>query len=135
MHKIILFEINELPWEVVDWWTELNPKSPLAEIVNNSRNFDTYTVDEGELHPWSTWPTVHRGVSNHQHQIKDFGEDLADKDLVAFEHAVDVLGGTVRIVHERQERRDDLGQRGQFPDLRDDGAEVLGHKKTRWRIE
>ena len=70
MHKIILFEINELPWEVVDWWTELNPKSPLAEIVVNSRNFETYTTDEGELHPWSTWPTVHREFTHDLYRVR-----------------------------------------------------------------
>ena len=28
------------------------------------------------MHPWSTWPTLHRGVSNHLHGIKYINQDL-----------------------------------------------------------
>ena len=38
----------------------------------------TITTDEGELHPWSTWPTVHRGVDNTIHQIKFINQDLSE---------------------------------------------------------
>ena len=33
-------------------------------------------MDEGELHPWSTWPTVHRGVNNNLHKIRFINQDL-----------------------------------------------------------
>jgi hypothetical protein len=41
---------------------------------------ETVAEDEGELSPWKTWPTVHRGVTNTQHKIHDFGEDLSKVD-------------------------------------------------------
>ena len=80
MRKIILFELNEVPFKVIDYYCEKFPKSSLAKALKVSRQIETITHDEGELHPWSTWPTVHRGVTNDMHQIKDLGEDTSEID-------------------------------------------------------
>jgi hypothetical protein len=80
MRKIIFFELNEVPFSVVDHFVEKYPESTLAKLLPYSIKMETVAPDEGELSPWITWPTVHRGVSNHVHQIKDFGEDLQERD-------------------------------------------------------
>ena len=35
-------------------------------------------ADVGNLSPWITWPTMHRGVSNIDHEISDLGQDLTN---------------------------------------------------------
>jgi len=77
MRNIILFELNEVPFKVIDYYCEKFPKSTLAYTLSKSFQFETITKDQGHLHPWSTWPTIHRGVTNELHGIKDFGQDLA----------------------------------------------------------
>ncbi|QSE98438.1 hypothetical protein [Fulvivirga lutea] len=78
MAKIILFELNEVPFKVIDYFVRKYPNSTLAQILPISKQFETVTDDQGHLHPWSTWPTLHRGVDNSVHKIKDFGEDLSE---------------------------------------------------------
>lgn len=76
MRNIILFELNEVPFKVIDYYCEKFPQSVLAKTLSKSHQYETLTKDQGHLHPWSTWPTIHRGVTNELHGIKDFGEDL-----------------------------------------------------------
>lgn len=76
MRNIILFELNEVPFRVIDYYYEKFPQSTLAQTLSKSYQFETLTKDEGHLHPWSTWPTIHRGVNNEKHGIKDIGQDL-----------------------------------------------------------
>ena len=81
MRKLILLEINEIPVRVYDYYVTKYPESNLARLIASSSKFETVSTDQGELHPWSTWPTLHRGVDNTEHHIKDLGEDLAAMDL------------------------------------------------------
>ena len=74
--KIILYELNEVPRKLIDFYVKQNPNSTIAYLINNGINLDTITKDEGELHPWSTWPTVHRGVNNNLHKIRFINQDL-----------------------------------------------------------
>lgn len=78
MQKIICYELNEVPWRVVDRYLEERPKSALGMLLKDSNQFTTSTDDGGELHPWSTWPTVHRGVSNEVHKIVSLNQDLSN---------------------------------------------------------
>lgn len=78
MSKIILFELNEVPFRVIDYFITKYPNSNLAKILPTSTQIETHADDEGHLHPWSTWPTLHRGIDNSVHKIKDFGENLSD---------------------------------------------------------
>ena len=80
MRKLILFELNEVPFAVIDYFCRKFPASHLAKTLPHCVQYETYTEDKGELHPWATWPTLHRGVSNQQHQIKDFGQSLKQID-------------------------------------------------------
>ena len=76
MPKLLCYELNEVPWKVIDYYVQTRPNSALKQLLQHSHQFTTNTVDSGELHPWSTWPTMHRGVSNDQHEIRSLNQDL-----------------------------------------------------------
>lgn len=80
--KIILYELNEVPFRVLDAFCARFPGSSLAAKLPHCRQYETISEDSGELSPWITWPSLHRGVNNEIHQIHDFGQDLeqADRD-------------------------------------------------------
>lgn len=78
--KIVLFELNEVPVRVFEHYVRTRPESALAKFFPQCRKYETYTEDRGSLEPWVTWPTLHRGVTNETHAIKNFGEDLRGQD-------------------------------------------------------
>lgn len=73
--SVILYELNEVPWRVFDWYVQQRPDSNLAKLLKSSGCYTTRTHDEGELHPWSTWPTLHRGVYNTVHRLFFINQD------------------------------------------------------------
>jgi len=77
--KIILFELNEVPWRVLDDFIADRPDSWLAQQLPAMNQYETYAEDTA-LSPWITWPTLHRGVNDEQHTISDFGQDLREID-------------------------------------------------------
>lgn len=81
MKKIIFFELNEVPFRVMDEFCKRHPGSTLAKIRPRCHEYRTHAQDEGMLEPWITWPSVHRGVSNQNHQIHDYNQplDIADQ--------------------------------------------------------
>lgn len=81
MRKIILFEINEVPFRVIDYYCEKRPNSTLARIITRSRQYETVTEDSIALDPWISWPTMHRGVPDQKHQILHLGQVLDTVDL------------------------------------------------------
>lgn len=80
MKKILLFEINELPFRVIDFYCQKRPSSTLAKVLGRSRQYETYTEDSLALDPWISWPTLHRGVTDKDHQILHLGQVLEDTD-------------------------------------------------------
>lgn len=78
--RIILFELNEVPFRIVDQYCRWHPESNLARYLPQCFQYETYAEDIGHLSPWRTWPTVHRGVANDRHLISDFGQDLSEQD-------------------------------------------------------
>ena len=68
--KLLIYELNEVPRRIIDTYIKKYPSSAFAEIVKNGILLNTITKDEGELSPWITWPTVHRGVDNKIHNIR-----------------------------------------------------------------
>ena len=78
--KLILFELNEVPWRILDDYAEQAPGSALAHILRRSHCYEAYSEDTGHLSPWITWPSLHRGVSNDLHRIADLGQDRAKAD-------------------------------------------------------
>lgn len=78
--KIILFELNEVPFKVIDEFCKWRPQSVLARQLPRCNQFQTHTRDVSHLTPWMTWPGVHRGVNDEQHMITNFGQDLSEID-------------------------------------------------------
>jgi hypothetical protein len=78
--KIILFELNEVPWRIVDDLVARRPDGALASMLRRSAQYETVAADSGHLSPWKTWPTVHRGVPDDRHLIGDLGQDRAAAD-------------------------------------------------------
>lgn len=74
--SVIIYELNEVPKKLFDFYAVSHPKSAFARLRNQSALFETHTADIGSLSPWITWPTMHRGVSNIDHEISDLGQDL-----------------------------------------------------------
>jgi hypothetical protein len=74
-HPILLMEMNEIPWRVVDLY-KADPRFPnLGRFFSQAGTYTTMAVDEGELSPWITWPSLHRGMSNLEHKVKNLGQD------------------------------------------------------------
>ncbi len=78
--KLLCYELNEVPWKVLDFYIAQRPHSFLAKNIYRFKQITTWTRDVGELHPWSTWPTIHRGVANDVHKIHFINQDLSIAD-------------------------------------------------------
>ena len=75
--KILIYELNEVPRRLLELYIAKYPNSAFAVFKKEGLVLDTFTKDDGELHPWSTWPTVHRGVYNFDHNIRFINQDLS----------------------------------------------------------
>ena len=81
MKKIIFFELNEVPWTILHYFTNKYTNSTLSKLLTHSKKIETFTEDEtSHLHPWLTWPSVHRGVVDAKHGIEEFGQNLDEID-------------------------------------------------------
>lgn len=80
MSKIILFEVNEVPTRIFEYYIGIRKNSWIAENFSKFKKYNTVTENEGHLSPWNTWPTLHRGVPSSKHFIADFGQDLEEMD-------------------------------------------------------
>jgi hypothetical protein len=78
--KVILFELNEVPYRIFEYYIRQHPQSALAKLMRQSQQYETIAADQGELAPTRTWPTVHRGVDDMQHGLKNFGQALDEVD-------------------------------------------------------
>ena len=76
-NKLIIYELNEVPEKVLFDFIRKFPNSTLKNFIDNGFFIRTETLDKGELHPWSTWPTVYRGITNDIHSIKYINQDLS----------------------------------------------------------
>ena len=99
MNPILLLEINEVPWRLIDRYID-DPRFPnLKTFFARSAQFTSVAVDSGELSPWVTWPSLHRGMSNEQHGVLDLGQDPATfrgtpiwKDMRDAGHSIGICG-------------------------------------------
>ena len=78
--RVISYELNEVPARVLQTFITLRPNSELARLWKGSRFWTTVTTDKGQLVPWSSWSTLHRGVNNEAHGVSDLGQDLRELD-------------------------------------------------------
>lgn len=61
--RVLAYELNEVPWDVIDAHVRRRPGGAFARLVRDGACFTTRV--EGPLHPWITWPTLHRGTAAH----------------------------------------------------------------------
>lgn len=80
MRKVLLVELNEVPFRVIDDYCRKQPRSALATLLARCQQLETHAEDRGHLSPWVTWPSVHRGVDNQAHGIGELGQDLSHVD-------------------------------------------------------
>ncbi len=74
-NKLIIYELNEFPRKLLNYYIKLKPYSNLSKFKKYGCDLNTFTTDDGELHPWSTWPTFYRGVDNTMHKINFLNQD------------------------------------------------------------
>jgi len=78
--KIIFYELNEVPFRILEEFCSWHPDSALAALMPKTRQVRTQSPDPLPLSPWITWPTLHRGVDIATHGIHHFGQDTASAD-------------------------------------------------------
>ena len=66
-HKrdVILYELNEVPWSIVDYYVQRRPQSNLAALLDAGQSLTTHHSDAPELQglqPWRTWPSFHNST-------------------------------------------------------------------------
>ncbi len=77
MRAVLVLEINEIPWRLLDRYIA-DPAYPnIREFFSRSSHYTSIAVDSGELSPWVTWPSMHRGMSNESHGVFNLGQDPA----------------------------------------------------------
>ena len=78
MTEILLLEINEIPWKVINKYRKNKNYKYIKSFFDKSSNYTTYCVDKvGMLDPWVIWPTIHRGINYKEHNIKNLGQDIS----------------------------------------------------------
>lgn len=73
---ILLLEVNEVPWRIIEHFSSTNYPS-MDRFFANSLTLTNVAIDSGELSPWVTWPTFHRGLTKEEHCIEFLGQDPA----------------------------------------------------------
>jgi hypothetical protein len=99
MRPVLLLEINEVPLRLYRKYAA-DPRFPhIRELVDSSQIVETLQTEEGELSPWCTWPTLHRGLTKKDHGIYYLGQDPATyrgtpiwEDVRSQGHSVGVFG-------------------------------------------
>jgi len=78
--KLLLVELNEVPYKVLDTYAQERPRSNLARLMAAGAQYDTVTEDKLALDPWISWATLHRGVNDEKHQILHLGQVVEETD-------------------------------------------------------
>ncbi len=77
MRPLLVLEINEIPWRLLDRYLTVPEYPNIREFFSRSSHYTSIAVDSGELSPWVTWPSMHRGMSNESHGVFNLGQDPA----------------------------------------------------------
>lgn len=75
--KVVLYELNEVPWQVVDLYVRERPASHLARLLDAGLSQTTVSEDPVPLQPWRTWPTFHTSLYTDEHNSFELGQDPA----------------------------------------------------------
>jgi hypothetical protein len=77
MRPVLLLEINEVPLKMYRKYAA-DPRFPhVRELFESFDLVETLNTDPGELSPWCTWPTLHRGLPKEKHGVHYLGQDPA----------------------------------------------------------
>lgn len=71
----MLYELNEVPWQVVDLYVAERPGSNLARLLAAGLSQTTVDDDPVPLQPWRTWPTFHTSLYTDEHNSFELGQD------------------------------------------------------------
>jgi hypothetical protein len=75
VRSMIVIEANEVPFRIFDAYCANHPESALSRVLGRSSQYQTHTEDKARfIMPWTTWPSMHRGVNDEAHQIFKFGQ-------------------------------------------------------------
>jgi len=77
---MLVVELNEVPYEIVDYYCAQRPESTLAKTLGRCRQYTTISPDAQPLSPWITWPTLHRGVPDTVHGLHSLGQNHESVD-------------------------------------------------------
>lgn len=77
VRPVLLLELNEIPWRLLDWAIARKRWKHVERFFSRARTYTTISHDVGELSPWITWPSLHRGMNNTEHNIRYLGQDVA----------------------------------------------------------
>ncbi len=72
--RLVVFELNEVPYQVIDRFVTDHPNSTFAEVLPRASCRTSYLPDTGQLHPKISWQTFHRGVPDHVHGYKEYNQ-------------------------------------------------------------
>ena len=75
--RVLVYELNEVPWEIVDLYVAARPRSNVAAFLGECRQLTTVDEDPVELMPWRSWPTLHTSRFTDEHNAFDQGQDPA----------------------------------------------------------
>ena len=74
MQRTIQIEFNELSPVLIDEFIEAGELPNFQLLRDMSEVFVTDASTEVSLNPWVQWPTLHTGIDDSEHGIKDLGE-------------------------------------------------------------
>ena len=74
MQRTIQIEFNELSPVLIDEFIEAGELPNFARLRDGSEVFVTDASNEVNLNPWVQWPTLHTGIDDSEHGIRDLGE-------------------------------------------------------------
>lgn len=75
--RVLLYELNEVPWEILDLYVAARPESVSAKFLGACNQLTTVADDPFELMPWRTWPSMHMSRYTQEHNAYDQGQDPA----------------------------------------------------------
>lgn len=78
--KIIFFEVNELPYRVLDDYCFRHPDSSFAKLLAFSHQYESFASASRPLEPCFNWPTIHRGILDQVHGIYDWNLSITEQD-------------------------------------------------------
>ena len=75
--RVLLYELNEVPWAIVDHYVAACPRSNLSRLLPRALLRTTINDDPVDLMPWRSWPTFHTSLFTPDHNSYDQGQDPA----------------------------------------------------------